>query len=403
MQVKDFGGPDQYTRCMSDQEQHMHAMPAPRYGSYPGADRFSLDFGYRDYLKAVAGLRTRASARPLSLYLHIPGGKDGVYLGYLKREIEMQGRLFTGMNRIDQLHFGGGPTMLSALQMEDLMLHVRRCFEFAPDRVGEYAIEVDPHNFARERLASMRRLGFNRISMKVQVCDAQVRALVNAAREASFRSVSIGLAGGAAALLLAGVIGLGPDRIALDDWSQCGPAFKLLGDAGYVYLGMGDFARPGDDLAIAQKQGRLHCNFQGYSTHADTDQVACGVSAISAVAATYCQNVKTLDAYYDLIDRNELPIERGVRLDMDDVLRRTIIRMLMCQFELSMPCIEQAYPIVFAEYFAPELVQLQRLARDGLVTLDPEWLSVTPAGRVLIRTVCAVFDSHRAEGGEWTA
>jgi oxygen-independent coproporphyrinogen-3 oxidase len=302
------------------------------------------------------------------------------------------------MNRIDQLHFGGGPTMLSAVQMEDLMLHVRRCFEFAPDRVGEYAIEIDPHSFGRERLAGMRRLGFNRISMKVQVCDAQVRALVNAAREASFRSVSIGLACGAPPLLLAGVIGLGPDRIALDNWSQCGPAFKLLGDAGYVYLGMGDFARPGDDLAIAQKQGRLHCNFQGYSTHADTDQVACGVSAISAVAATYCQNVKKLDAYYDLIDRNELPIERGVRLDMDDVLRRTIIRMLMCQFELSMPCIEQAYPIVFAEYFAPELAKLQRLARDGLVTLDPEWLSVTPAGRVLIRTVCAVFDSSRAEG-----
>lgn len=374
----------------------MHVSPAPRYGPYPGADRFSLDFGYRDYLKAVAGLRTRGSARPLALYLHIPPGKASVYLGYLKREIEMQGRLFTGMNRIEQLHIGGGPTTLSGAQMEDLMLHVRRCFQFAPDQVGEYVIDVDPHSFARERIGELRRLGFNRISMHVLGCDAQVRDIVNAAREAGFRSVSIGLAGSAPPLLMASVIGLGPDRIALDDCTQSGAAIGILGEAGYVYLGMGDFARPGDDLAIAQKQGRLHCNLQGYSTHADMDQVACGVSAISAVAATYCQNVKTLEAYYDLIDRNELPIERGVRLDMDDVLRRTIIRMLMCQFELSIPCIEEAYAIDFAGYFAPELAKLERLARDGLVTLEPDWLSVTPKGRVLIRAVCAVFDRRRS-------
>jgi oxygen-independent coproporphyrinogen-3 oxidase len=297
MHVKDFGWPDQYTRCMFNQEQHMFVMPAPQYGAYPGADRFSLDFGYRDYLKAVAGLRTRGSARALSLLLHIPPGKAAVYLSYLKREIEMQGRLFTGMNRIEQLHFGRGPTTLSEVQMEDLMGHVRRCFQFAPDQVGEYAIEVDPHSIARSRVASLRQLGFNRIGMHVQVCDAQVRSIVAAAREASFRSVSIGLAGSTPALLMASVIGLGPDRIALDNWGQCGAAIDILGQAGYVYLGMGDFARPGDDLAIAQKQGRLHCNFLGYSTHADMDQVACGVSAISAVAATYCQNVKTLEAY----------------------------------------------------------------------------------------------------------
>jgi oxygen-independent coproporphyrinogen-3 oxidase len=161
---------------------------------------------------------------------------------------------------------------------------------------------------------------------------------------------------------------------------------------------MDQFARPDDALAIAQAQGRLHRNFQGYSTHADMDLVSCGVSAISAVAATYCQNVKTLEAYYDLIDRNELPIERGIRLTMDDALRRAIIQMLMCQFELSIASIEQAYPIGFATYFAAEMVQLEQLAHDGLVEIEPEWISVTPRGRVLIRNVCMVFDRYLGVG-----
>jgi oxygen-independent coproporphyrinogen III oxidase len=468
---------------MSDLEQHMHVLPTPaagaplefdsalirrldrsgpRYTSYPTADRFNADFGYRDYLQAVAGLRTRGSAKPLSLYLHIPfcdtvcyycacnkivtknRDKATVYLSYLKREVEMQGRLFTGMNQIEQLHFGGGtPTYLSDAQMEELMLHLRRCFQFAPDAVGEYSIEVDPRTVTRERVLSLRRQGFNRISLGVQDYDPQVQAAVNriqpehetqaiidAAREAGFRSVSIDLIYGlpkqdltSMAQTLAKVIKAGPDRIAVYNYAHLPQLFKpqrrileaelpnadtrlaMLGlciatlrQAGYVYIGMDHFARPGDDLAIAQAQGRLHRNFQGYSTHADMDLVSCGVSAISAVAATYSQNVKTLEAYYDLIDRNELPIERGIRLNMDDVLRRTIIQMLMCQFELSIPSIEEAYPIVFADYFAAELKQLEQLAHDGLVTLEPQWLSVTPKGRILIRNVCMVFDRYLGAG-----
>jgi oxygen-independent coproporphyrinogen-3 oxidase len=434
----------------------------PRYTSYPTADRFSGAFGYRDYLQAVAGLRTRSSAKPLSLYVHIPfcdtvcyycacnkivtknRDKAAVYLSYLKREIEMQGQLFAGMNQIEQLHFGGGtPTYLSDAQMEELMLHLRRSFRFAPDEVGEYSIEVDPRSVTRERILSLRRQGFNRISLGVQDYDPVVQAAVNriqpeqetqaiidAAREAKFRSVSIDLIYGlpkqdlsTMAQTLAKVIKAAPDRIAVYNYAHMPHLFKpqrrildadlpsadtrlamlglciaTLAAAGYVYIGMDHFARPDDDLAIAQVQGRLHRNFQGYSTHADMDLVSCGVSAISAVSSTYSQNVKSLDAYYDLIDRNELPIERGIRLNMDDALRRTIIQMLMCQFELSIPSIEQAYPIDFAAYFAAELEQLRQLERDGLVTIEPEWLSVTPRGRVLIRNVCMVFDRYLGTG-----
>jgi oxygen-independent coproporphyrinogen-3 oxidase len=171
---------------------------------------------------------------------------------------------------------------------------------------------------------------------------------------------------------------------------------ERLTGAGYVYIGMDHFARPGDDLAIAQRQGRLHRNFQGYSTHADTDLVSCGVSAIGAVGATYSQNVKTLDAYYDALDRNELPVARGARLNMDDVLRRTIIQKLMCQFELSISAIEQAFPVVFRQYFRDELAQLATMEDDGLVSVNGDWISVGAKGRLLIRNVCMVFDRYLA-------
>ena len=430
----------------------------PRYTSYPTADRFSESFGYRDYLQAVAGLRTRGAAKPLSLYLHIPfcdtvcyycacnkvvtkkRDKAVTYLGYLKREIEMQGRLFAGMNHVEQLHLGGGtPTYLSDEQMGDLMQHVRHWFQLAPDADGEYSIEIDPRTVTPERVHSLRRQGFNRVSLGVQDFDPDVqravnrvqpeeetRAIIDAARNAGFRSVSIDLIYGlpkqnviSMAQTLAKVIAANPDRIAIYNYAHLPRLFKAqrrildedlpsadarldmlalcirrLADAGYTYIGMDHFARPGDDLAVAQQQGRLHRNFQGYSTHAEADLVACGVSAIGSVGATYSQNVKTLDAYYDALDKNELPVVRGVRLSMDDALRRTIIQTLMCNFELSVPAIEQAYPIDFGGYFGPELVRLKVLAGDGLLTVGADWLTVTPKGRLLIRNICMVFDRY---------
>jgi oxygen-independent coproporphyrinogen-3 oxidase len=438
----------------------------PRYTSYPTADRFTESFGYRDFLRAVADLRTRGAGKPLSLYVHIPfcatvcyycacnkivtkdRQKAATYLAYLKREIEMQGRLFAGINDVEQLHLGGGtPTYLSDGQMDDLMAHLHRCFHFAPDADGEYSIEVDPRTVSVERVHSLRRQGFNRISLGVQDFDPDVQRAVNriqpeaetlaviaAARAAGFRSVSIDLIYGlpkqtldTMRATLDKVVAAAPDRIAvyhyahlphlfkpqrrIDEAAMPDSATKLamlqlcierLTAAGYVYIGMDHFARPEDDIAAALRQGRLHRNFQGYSTHADTDLVACGVSAISAVGATYSQNVKTLDAYYDALDRNELPVARGVRLSMDDALRRSVIQKLMCQFEVSMEAIELAFPIVFCTYFAAELAQLAGLERDGLVEVGDDWITVTLKGRLLIRNVCMVFDRYLATRGSGT-
>jgi oxygen-independent coproporphyrinogen-3 oxidase len=435
----------------------------PRYTSYPTADRFSDSFGYRDYLHAVADRRTRGNARPLSLYLHIPfcdtvcyycacnkivtknREKAATYLAYLKREVEMQGALFAGMNEVEQLHFGGGtPTYLSDAQMGELMEHLRRCFRFAPDEAGEYSIEVDPRTVSAERVHSLRAQGFNRISLGVQDFNADVqkavnriqpeeetRAIIAAARGAGFRSVSIDLIYGlpkqspeTMAATLEKVVAADPDRIAVYHYAHLPHLFKpqrrildadmpassaklrmlqlcieRLGAAGYVYIGMDHFAKPDDDLAVAQRQGRLHRNFQGYSTHADADLVSCGVSAIGAVGTTYSQNVKTLEAYYDALDRNELPVSRGTRLNMDDVLRRTVIQKLMCQFELSISVIEQAFPVVFRQYFAAELEQLAAMQADGLVSMNGDWISVSSRGRLLIRNICMVFDRYLATRG----
>jgi len=434
--------------------------PGPRYTSYPTADRFHQDFGYHDYLAAVATRRMLRSGQPLSLYVHIPfcasicyycacnkvvtqdRAKAALYLDYLKRDITMQAALFAGMNRVDQLHLGGGtPTYLSDEQMEELMAHLRRHFQFAPDAAGEYGIEVDPRTVTVARIASLRRQGFNRLSLGVQDYDeqvqravnrvqpeAQTQAIIDAARANGYRSVNIDLIYGlplqtmeTMAQTLDKVIQAGPDRIALYHYAHMPHLFKpqrmiveadmpgadaklaMLGlaierlmAAGYVYIGMDHFARPGDELAVAQRQGRLHRNFQGYSTHADADIVAFGVSAIGAVGATYSQNAKHLATYYAGIAANQLPIERGIGLTMDDALRRALIGRLMCHFELSVSALEQAYPIVFADYFAAELDALRELQADGLVLVTPDWITVTPKGRLLIRNVCMVFDRYLA-------
>lgn len=433
----------------------------PRYTSYPTADRFTDQFGYKDYLQAVNHAHSRGARHPLSLYVHIPfcdtvcyycgcnkivtknRDKAATYLDYLKREIAMQGKLFAGFNQVEQLHFGGGtPTYLSDAQMEDLMQVIRRWFVLADDEQGEYSIEVDPRSVTRERIHRLRQQGFNRISLGVQDFDDAVQKAVNriqpeaatlaviqAARDAGFRSVSIDLIYGlpkqtvmSINQTLDKVIAANPDRIAVYHYAHLPHLFKpqrrinedelpgsdakldmlalcirRLNEAGYVYIGMDHFAKPDDELAIAQRQGRLHRNFQGYSTHAEADLVAVGVSAISSVGMCYSQNAKTLDDYYDRLDNGELPVVRGCTLSLDDVLRRFIIQMLMCNFELSLRSLEQAYPISFKAYFPRELEALKELAGLGLVTLDDDWISVTLKGRLLIRNVCMVFDRHLHE------
>jgi oxygen-independent coproporphyrinogen-3 oxidase len=430
----------------------------PRYTSYPTADRFGDGFGFGSFLETVAGMQARGQRAPLSLYVHIPfcenicyycacnkvitrdRRKAAIYLSYLKREIDMQARLFAGMNSVEQLHFGGGtPTYLGDEQMADLMAHLRRGFEFAPDALGEYSIEIDPRTTSPARIHTLRTLGFNRLSLGVQDFDPDVQKAVNriqpeamtldvmqAARDAQFRSISIDLIYGLPKQSVASmtrtmekVIAAGPDRISLYNYAHMPHLFKpqrrileadlppgeerlamlqlcieRLTGAGYLYIGMDHFAKPDDELAVAQRQGRLHRNFQGYSTRAETELVALGVSAISAVGGTYSQNEKTLDAYYEKLDEGRLPVARGVRLATDDLLRRLIIQTLMCNFELSVAAIEMAWPVRFRDYFAAELAKLAALERDGLLTVTPEWISVTPKGRLLVRNICMAFDRY---------
>ncbi|MBC7499904.1 MAG: oxygen-independent coproporphyrinogen III oxidase [Herminiimonas sp.] len=427
----------------------------PRYGCYPTADRFTDAFGYRDYLQAVASLRTRGSNNPLALSLHIPfcgdvgeaGGtnkmamrnreKAVIYLSYLKREIEIQGRLFDGMNQVAQLHIGGAPSCLSDVHTTDLMRHARCWFRFAADEVGDYSVEVDAHAVSENRVHRLREQGFNRISIAIQdgegdadntgnhmPLERHMLAVIDAAHAARFRSISIDLEFGrpkqtlvTIAQTLDDVIGFRPDRVTVrphpPSWSVSTPQRHSidedsLGDAlkdsmyaqciaqlthsGYVHIGLEQFAKPADELVIAQRQGRLYRSFHGYSTHPEANLVACGVGAISSIAATCCQNARTLETYYDRLDSNQLPIVRGIKLTMDDVLRRSIIHTLMCNFEISATAIELAYPITFADYFSAELGRLQAFAADGLITVDDEWISATVAGRLLITNICMVFD-----------
>ena len=430
----------------------------PRYTSYPTADRFRAGYGHAEYAAVVAGLGQAAPRLPLSLYLHIPfceslcyycacnkiitkeHEKAALYLGYLMREISMQAALLGSGQRVEQLHLGGGtPTYLSDAQMDELMAHLRASFEFADDSTGEYSIEIDPRTVDPDRIRSLRRQGFNRVSLGVQDFDPEVQKAVNriqpdaltfdaiaAAREAGFRSISIDLIYGlpkqtlaTISQTLAKVVAASPDRISIYNYAHMPQLFKsqrlivdadlptdqdklaMLGlcierltAAGYVYIGMDHFARPDDELAVAQRSGQLHRNFQGYSTHADTDMVSCGVSAISAVGDSYCQNEKSLERYYAALDEGHLPVARGIELTRDDVIRRDVIGRLMCDFNLSVRSVEHAHDIRFDTYFAAELARLREFETDGLLDMSASGLTVTPKGRLLVRNLCMVFDKY---------
>jgi len=366
------------------------------------------------------------------------------YLLYLETEIAMQAALIGGdfdNRRVEQLHFGGGtPTFLSDAQIKGLMRVLRQHFKLASaEEGGEFSIEIDPRKVSDATVAALREMGFNRISIGVQDFDAEVQQAVHriqseeetlrvmaAARREGFKAISMDLIYGLPKQSVASfkrtldkVIKASPDRISLFNYAHLPQLFKpqrrinaadlpsaetrldimqmaieQLTAAGYAYIGMDHFAKPGDELAVAQRQGRLHRNFQGYSTHAECDLLALGVSAISGVGPTYSQNYRTLDEYYDSLDRGVLPVMRGIELTADDLLRRAIIQALMCHFELSVESIESAYLIDFKSYFADELAELKELEEAGLIALEPQWLTVTPKGRLLIRRICMVFDRY---------
>ena len=368
-------------------------------------------------------------------------GRSAKYLKYLAKELTLQSASLEGRDgehEVIQLHWGGGtPTFLSHDEMRQLMGETRKHFKLLEG--GEYSIEVDPRKVDTATVALLGELGFNRMSVGVQDFDERVQIAVNriqseeetanvitAARANGFKSISVDLIYGLPHQTVMGfnrtlerVLAMDPDRLSIYNYAHMPTLFKpqrriadddlpapdtklqilalaikKLTDAGYVFIGMDHFAKPDDEMAIAQRQGRLHRNFQGYSTYADCDMLSFGISSISKVGPTYNQNVKTLDEYYDRLDAQILPVFRGIELNADDILRRSIIQALMCHFELSIESIESAHLIDFHKYFADELQDMKEMEQAGLLRVDREWITVLPPGRMLVRVITMVFDRY---------
>lgn len=434
----------------------------PRYTSYPTADRFVEAFAEADYIQALEQRReaTRLKGQPLSLYVHIPfceslcyycacnkiitkhKERAATYLRYLTREVELQVAHLGQGHSISQLHLGGGtPTFLSDDELRELVAMLRRHFHFVPG--GEYSVEVDPRTVDENRLSVLAELGFNRLSFGVQDFDPAVQkaihrvqpaekvfAMVHAARALGFESVNVDLIYGlplqtpeSFARTLAQVNELRPDRIALYAYAHLPERFKpqrrihaaelplagakvamlaqsldAFSDAGYVYIGMDHFALPDDALAVAKRQGRLHRNFQGYSTQPDCDLIALGVSAIGRMGTTYSQNAKTIEEYCDALDQGHLPIVRGMALSRDDLIRRAVIMALMCQGQLQFESINLAWLIDFNTYFASEMQMLQEMQDQGLVQLTDTGIEVSTMGWFFVRAVGMVFDRYLQQG-----
>ncbi len=429
--------------------------PGPRYTSYPTADRFVEAFDARAYGAWLAA-PNGGGARPLSVYVHIPfcnticyycacnkivtkdHSKAAEYLGFLEREIDLVSGRLNGERRVEQLHLGGGtPTYLSIEELQRVMVLLRARFAFA--QRGEFSIEIDPRTAPPEKVQALASLGFNRLSIGVQDFDRDVqlavnreqsleitRASIEEARAAGFQSVNLDLIYGlprqtaaSFSTTLDRVLELAPDRIALYHYAHLPERFKpqrridtsalpspqekltimieairRLGAAGYEYIGMDHFAKSDDELARAQRQGRLHRNFQGYSTRPDYDLIGLGVSAISKVGPTYAQNVRALEDYYECLRAGVIPTQRGIQLNADDLVRRAVIMALMCHFQVAKESIATAHLVDFDVYFASELAELKSYEEAGLVECSEDWISVTPKGKLLVRALAMVFDRY---------
>ncbi len=427
----------------------------PRYTSYPTADRFTADFDPARYTQALLERAGRHRA-PLGLYMHIPfcrticyycgcnkigtkhQGKSAQYVTALQREIDLVTLLVGRGQRISHLHFGGGtPTFMLDEEFARLFDTIGSRFEIAAD--GEYSIEIDPRTVTPARLWTLRALGLNRVSLGIQDFDPEVqvavnrvqsyddtRALIDAARDAGFHSINVDLIYGLPKQSLAGfertlqlTIDAAPDRVALYNYAHLPQLFKpqrrineedlpsaqtrsqlfdmavrMFRSAGYAYLGLDHFARASDELSVAQREGRLHRNFQGYCAHDAGDLIALGVSSISAVGSVYAQNEKTLDAYYGRLMQGELPIARGIELGYDDFVRRDVIQSLMCNFRVWWPEIEARHGIVAKNYFADAIRELAPMHEAGAIRIGARAIEVLPRGRLLVRAVAMAFDRY---------
>jgi oxygen-independent coproporphyrinogen-3 oxidase len=437
-----------------------HDVAGPRYTSYPAAPQFRSEFGEAALRAVARASNEDPIPRRLSLYVHVPfcmspcfycgctrmitreHAQAGRYLSRLYREIELAAPLFDGDRELVQLHFGGGtPNFLDAAHMGELLESLARHFSFSHDAQREFGIELDPRYCDADYVRRLAPLGFNRVSIGVQDFDPAVQAAVNriqsveqtravleAARASGFRSTSIDLIYGLPkqtpegfARTLESVIALAPDRIATYAYAHLPERFKaqrqieaadlpdamlrlqllgltvrMLTDAGYRYIGMDHFARPGDDLARAQDAGTLQRNFQGYSTHGDCDLLGLGMSAISHIGASFSQNARDLPGYYGALDAGRLPVARGLQLSADDLIRADAIQQLMCHGVLEFEPFATRHHLDFGAYFAVELERLHELVADGLIALNAQCLQITPRGRYLLRNIAMCFDAYLA-------
>lgn len=429
----------------------------PRYTSYPTAVSFTDKFTAADYIKAAEDSNADPIPQDLSLYFHIPfcdtvcfycacnkiATKDrslsGEYLSRLFREMGMHSALFDRDRKVEQLHWGGGtPTFLNRAEMMQLMEHTRRNFSLHDDDKGDYSIEIDPRSVSAADINFLRDIGFNRFSLGVQDVNSKVQvavnriqpieetqAIIDACRDADAHSLNVDLIYGlpfqtvsSFEETLDSVIAMSPDRLSVFNYAHLPHLFKpqrrinaeelpppdqkleilklsiqKLTDAGYVYVGMDHFAKPDDELVIAQENGRLHRNFQGYSTHEGCDLIAMGVSSISKVGNIYSQNAKNLEEYYSFVDRGELPIIKGIVANADDLLRRRMIQRLTCDFAVDFKAYEAATGINVPGYFGEELSMLKEMEEDGLLTMTDSSIQIEPRGRLLVRNICMVFDT----------
>ncbi|QHF04177.1 oxygen-independent coproporphyrinogen III oxidase [Pseudomonas asturiensis] len=431
-------------------------LTGPRYTSYPTAVQFKTDVGAFELLHALRD--SRKAMRALSLYVHIPfcanvcyycacnkvitkdRGRAQVYLQRLMQEIQMLGCHVDAGQVVEQLHLGGGtPTFLSHDQLRHLMAHLREHFNLLDDDSGDYGIEIDPREADWATMGLLRELGFNRISLGVQDLEPavqrainrlqsleQTRTLIEAARTLQFRSINIDLIYGlpkqtpdSFTRTVDEIIQLQPDRLSVFNYAHLPERFmpqrridsadlpsaetrllmlertvSQLTQAGYRYIGMDHFALPDDDLAVAQEERTLHRNFQGYTTHGHCDLVGLGVSAISQVGNLYSQNSSDLNDYQTLLASDQLATRRGLVCNEDDRIRRAVIQQLICHFQLDFTVLEQTFAIDFERYFSAIWPQLIEMANDGLIALEGKKIEVLPAGRLLVRSVCSVFDAY---------
>lgn len=423
----------------------------PRYTSYPTALEFHEAFTVADYDMAC----TQYPNRPLSLYIHIPfchklcyycgcnkvitrhSHKADEYLDVLELEIRTRAALLQE-RKVTQLHFGGGtPTFLSKAQISRLMAILRGEFYFEAE--AEISIEVDPREIELDMLDHLREEGFNRLSIGVQDFNKEVQKLVNReqdeafifamverAKQLGFRSTNLDLIYGlpkqtkqSFAETLKQVLEMTPGRLSVFNYAHMPQLFAAqrkikdddlpvaeekmailqdtiatLTEAGYQFIGMDHFALPDDELAVAQRNGVLHRNFQGYTTQGEADLVGFGVSAISMIGDAYAQNQKELKKYYAQVNDQRHALWKGVALDSDDLLRREVIKQLICNFKLDKMAIESEFNVTFNDYFKQDLELLQTFINDQLVEVDDKQIRVTLRGRLLIRNICMCFDKY---------